>query len=231
LHVTAILVAAGPGTRLGASQPKAFVELGGVSLLVRALNGLLSVKLFSSAIVVLPPGRVEEGAELTRRSGPWPCALDFTAGGTERQDSVRRALEKTAAAELIAIHDAARPFVAPETVRAVVEEATKHGAAIAAVPVTDTVKQVHQQGWIESTLPREQVWLAQTPQAFRADLIRAAHLQAQRENFLATDDAALVERLGVRVHVVRANPENRKITTTDDLHWAEWLIEWGTNRR
>ena len=117
--------------------------------------------------------------------------------------------------------------MSPKVVSLVVAAAIRHGAAIAAAPATDTVKQVHPEGWIESTPPRERMWLAQTPQVFRADVIRAAHVQAASGVTPATDDAMLVERLGARVHVVRANPENRKITTAEDLRWAQWRLATG----
>lgn len=144
------------------------------------------------------------------------------AGGAERSDSVRAGLAAAGKARVIAIHDAARPFVSADLVRAVIQAARIHGAAVAAVPATDTIKQVHPEGWIEATPPRERLWLAQTPQAFDADLIRAAHADADAS--AATDDAVLVERRGGRVYVVPGNADNRKITTPEDLRWAEWIL-------
>jgi 2-C-methyl-D-erythritol 4-phosphate cytidylyltransferase len=219
----AIIVAAGPGTRLGADRPKAFVELGGRPLFIHALRALVRAPSVGAAVVVAPAAEVARARELVERHGPWRCPVTIAAGGAERQDSVRNGLDAVGAAEVIAIHDAARPFVSLEVVEAVITAALRHGAAIVAAPATDTVKQVHAEGWIEATPPREHMWLAQTPQAFRADLIRAAHAGAGSSP-AATDDAVLVERLGARVHVVPGNPENRKITTAEDLRWAEWLL-------
>jgi 2-C-methyl-D-erythritol 4-phosphate cytidylyltransferase len=220
----AIIVAAGPGSRLGAGPPKAFVELAGIPLVVRALRAVLDAPSIASATVVAPPAAVAPARNLIDMHGPWRCPVAVVPGGAERQDSVRNGLAAIAAAELIAIHDAARPFVSRDAIEAVIAAAARHGAAIVAVPATDTLKQVHAEGWIEATPPRERMWLAQTPQAFRADLIRAAHARAADASAVATDDASLVERLGARVYVVPGNAENRKITTREDLRWAEWWL-------
>lgn len=154
--------------------------------------------------------------------GPWRAHVSVVAGGAARQDSVRHGLKAIGDADVVAIHDAARPFVSAEVVEAAVAAAIRHGAAVVAAPATDTVKQVHPDGWIEATPPRQQMWLAQTPQVFRLDLIRRAH--TARPASVATDDAVLVEQLGARVYVVPGNPENRKITTREDLRWAEWML-------
>lgn len=220
----AIIVAAGPGTRLGAGVPKGFVELGGVPLVVRALRAVLSAPSIASAVVVAPSASVDQARALVEAHGPWRCPVTVTAGGAERQDSVRKGLAAVGPAALIAIHDAARPFVSGAVIEAAIAAADRHGAAIVAAPATDTVKQVHDEGWIEATPPRQRMWLAQTPQVFRADLIRAAHARGAAASAAATDDAMLVEQLGARVYVVPGNPENRKITTPEDLRWAEWLL-------
>ena len=225
MHIIAVLVAAGPGTRLGAGEPKAFVPVCGVPLMTHALRSLLAESRVSAAVVACPVGEVERSRSILDAHGPWRCPVDVVEGGAERQDSVRAALMHAGAADLIAIHDAARPFVGRDVVDAVLRSAERHGAAIVAVPSTDTVKRVDEGERIVDTLPRERIWLAQTPQAFRADLIRAAHAEAYAAGITATDDAALVERLGAPVHVVRGNPENRKITTPEDLRWAESFLQ------
>lgn len=221
--IAAIVVAAGPGTRLGAGTPKGFVPLAGVPLFVRTLRAILAAPAIDEAIVVAPPQAIDQARALLRDHGPLRIEPRVVAGGAERQDSVRHGLAAVERAHLVAIHDAARPFVAPETIAAVVAAAAAHGAAIVAMPATDTVKLVDSDGWIESTPPRARVWLAQTPQVFRTELIRAAHARAS-DGLPATDDAALVERLGHRVHVVAGSAANRKITTPDDQAWAEWHL-------
>jgi 2-C-methyl-D-erythritol 4-phosphate cytidylyltransferase len=218
----AIIVAAGPGSRLGAGLPKAFVELGGCPLVIHALRSLLRAPSIATIVVVSPPADVDRTRSLLEQHGPWRCPVRVTGGGAARQDSVRHGLAAVTGCELIAIHDAARPFVSGAVTEAAIAAAARHGAAIVAAPATDTVKQVHAEGWIEATPPRQRMWLAQTPQVFRDELIRRAHAQAGAEE--ATDDAMLVEQLGARVYIVPGNPENRKITTPDDLRWAEWLL-------
>ncbi len=221
----AILVAAGPGSRLGAGVPKAFVALAGQPLVIHSLRALLEAPSIDSVAIVVPAGELRDAQALVDAHGPWRCAIAIAAGGAERQDSVRAGLAAVdPAAELIAIHDAARPFVPPAVIEAVVAAAARHGAAIAAAPVTDTLKRVDAEGRIEATLPRERMWSAQTPQAFRAEIIRDAHRRGAATGGAATDDAVLVERLGARVFVVPSSADNRKITTPEDLRWAEWRL-------
>ncbi len=224
MRTVAIIVAAGPGTRLGAEVPKAFVPLGAQPLFIHSVRALLRAPVISDVVVVLPPTREREGRALLDAHGPWRCPVSVVTGGAERQDSVRAGLDSVTDVDVIAVHDAARPFVTADAVERVVAAAQLHGAAILAVPASDTLKQVDADGWIESTPGREGIWLAQTPQAFRADMLRTAHARAFAEKVTGTDDAMLVERLGMRVKVVPGDPGNRKITTPDDLRWAEWLL-------
>lgn len=221
--VAAIIVAAGPGSRLGAGRPKAFVEIGGVPLVVRSVRALLAVAAIEEAIVVGPPDGLADARALLNAHGPFRLPLQLVAGGAERQDSVRHGLAAVARAALVAIHDAARPFVSADAIEAAIAAARVDGAAIVAAQAIDTVKVVDGNGWIVSTTPRARTWLAQTPQVFRTDLIRAAHRQAADDGPV-TDDAALLERLGHRVRVVAGNAENRKITTPADRAWAEWYL-------
>jgi len=125
--------------------------------------------------------------------------------------------------EVVVVHDAVRPLVEPASIAACVAAARTHGAAVLAVPVADTVKRAEADA-VTATVAREGLWLAQTPQVFRADLLRRAHGEAARLGFLGTDESALVERLGVPVHLVEGTHLNRKITTPDDLAWAEAIL-------
>lgn len=222
--MVALVVGAGPGSRLGHDQPKAFVELAGAPLLIHSLRAMLAAPAVTRAVVVIPQGTEVLARQLLDRHGPWRCPLEIVPGGAERQDSVRHGLAAAGDTDLIAIHDAARPLVAPAVVAAAIESAALHGAAIVATPATDTMKQVDADARIEHTPARERLWHAQTPQVFRTALIRAAHAQAPSGAAPATDDAALVERLGAPVYVVPGNAENRKITTAADLRWAEWVL-------
>jgi 2-C-methyl-D-erythritol 4-phosphate cytidylyltransferase len=218
----AIIVAGGPGARLGAKGPKGFVQLAGEPLVVRSLRAMLASPGIDRAVVVVPQGLLARARTLLEPFNQPAQPFIVVEGGRERQDSVRCGMAAAGDADLLAIHDAARPFVSRETVDAVLAAARQHGAAIVAAPATDTIKQVHADGWIESTPARQHLWLAQTPQVFRAELLRAAHAQATEP--AATDDAALVEALGQRVYVVPGNADNRKITTPEDLRWAEWRL-------
>src|SRR5512143_3569024 len=179
-------------------MPKGFVQLAGVPLFVRSLRAILAAPAIAEAVVVAPPEAMAQASALLNIHGPYRIPPQLVAGGAERQDSVRHGLAAVGDATLVAIHDAARPFVAPATVAAVIEAARVDGAAI---PATDTVKIVDPDNWIESTPPRARTWLAQTPQVFRTALLRAAHARGG-DGAPATDDAALVERLGHRVRVV-----------------------------
>lgn len=224
LKVSALLVAAGSGSRLGAQVPKALVEIAGISLLVRSARALVVTPHVAALVVVAPPSQETRFLGLLRRDGAWKVPIQVVPGGAERQDSVRAGLAVAGDPDLIAIHDAARPFIDAQTIDATIFAAYADGAAVVGVPASDTIKQVDSAGWISSTPPREQMWQVQTPQIFRPDLIRTAHDRALADQVIATDDSALVERLGVRVRMVRGSPENRKITTPDDLRWAEWFV-------
>ncbi len=150
--------------------------------------------------------------------------LRLAAAGAERQHSVASGLAATDPdCEIVVVHDAARPFVAPEAIASCVAAARTHGAAILAAAVSDTVKRVDRER-ITETIPRAGLWLAQTPQVARADLLRRAHSEAARLGIVETDEAALVERLGETVVVVAGSHLNRKITTPDDLAWAEAMV-------
>lgn len=212
----AVVPAAGSGVRLGGRRPKQFLRLGGIPLLVRTLQVLARVGELNGLIVAAPPTDVLLTRRLLERHGIRRL-LAVVAGGKERQESVWLALQALPAwPEWLVVHDAVRPFITPPLVRAVLAEAMRHGAATSGLPVTETLKRVRD-GIVAATVEREGMWLVQTPQAFRRDLLWEAHEKARRDGFLGTDDAALVERLGVPVRMVPGLSENLKITTREDL--------------
>ncbi|HZO82062.1 MAG TPA: 2-C-methyl-D-erythritol 4-phosphate cytidylyltransferase [Candidatus Binataceae bacterium] len=222
MRASSIIVAAGSGTRLGMSVPKAFVPLGGRCLLYYSLRAVTSVEEIGEAVVTVPAGGEAQARAEASRAG-LAIPLKVVTGGAERQDSVRIGLALTSAeAEVVIVHDAARPFAPPALFAVCIETARRSGGAIAAIPVADTLKRM-QDRTIVATIPRTGLWQAQTPQAFRRDLLVAAHERATRERWAATDDAELVERCGGRVEVVDGSPANLKITTTADLEIAELL--------
>ncbi len=223
MKASAIIVAAGSGKRLGHDLPKAFVVLGGHPMLYCAIRTLASVKDVSEVVIALP-----DGTQSTARSLIESARLDIpvklTPGGAERQDSVRIALELVSAeSDVVIVHDAARPFATPGVFAACIRAAYAAGAAIAAIPVTDTLKQVDENA-IVATARRAGLYRAQTPQAFRRELLVRAHREAVRDGIAATDDAELVERIGERIEIVAGSALNFKITTSDDLALAQALI-------
>jgi len=219
MKASAIIVAAGSGVRLGLNEPKAFTDLAGVSLIARSLRTLSSVQAIGEAVVTAPAG-MEAAMRAQAAISGLRIPVKITAGGAERQDSVRTALELVSAeAEIVVVHDAARPFATPAIFTACIEAAARSGGAVAAMALADTLKRA-ENGVITGTMPRAGLWQAQTPQAFRRRLLAEAHARAVREQIQATDDASLVERLGATIEIVQGSPLNLKITTPDDLRIA-----------
>jgi 2-C-methyl-D-erythritol 4-phosphate cytidylyltransferase len=218
--VNVILVAGGTGRRFGGTVAKQYQLLGGRPMLVVAASRFVGLPGLARMIVVAAP---EAHDECVRLLEPLGLPLRFASGGAERQHSVANglaALDPDCA--FVAIHDAARPLVRPEAIAACLAAARATGAAILATPVPDTVKRAHD-GRIVATIPRADLWLAQTPQTFAVDVIRRAHAAAPSD-LVATDDAALVEMLGLPVAIVASDASNRKITTLEDLAWAEAVL-------
>jgi 2-C-methyl-D-erythritol 4-phosphate cytidylyltransferase len=211
----ALIVAAGSGERLGAGLPKALVQLAGRPLVQWSIDALREVAGLERIVLALPAGVSA------------PPGVVAVEGGAVRSESVRRALAAAGEGDPVVVHDAARPLVTSELVEraiAALEGDAGADAAIAALPVTDTVKRVDSVGAVSETLDRSELWAVQTPQVFRrAALERALRVPAE-ELARATDDAWLVERAGGRVIVVRASAENLKVTTPFDLRVAELLL-------
>lgn len=217
-----VLVAAGEGRRIGGTLRKALIPIGGKPLLLHTLEALKELPHREETILVAHP------EDRTTIESEWGDALRdlgvsrIAPGGREREDSVRAGLEAVSgAATLVAIHDAARPFVAPDDLLAVVESASLKGAAILASPVGDTVKEEGEGGRIARTVPRKGLWLAQTPQVFRREILLEAH---RRLTGPVTDDAEAVERVGWEVALVPSTTPNLKITTRADLELARRLL-------
>jgi 2-C-methyl-D-erythritol 4-phosphate cytidylyltransferase/2-C-methyl-D-erythritol 2,4-cyclodiphosphate synthase len=215
MHVTAIIAAGGAGLRLGAGVPKQLLDLGGTSILQRSVSAFGRHPDVDEVIVSLP--RELAAAPPIAPDDGWDFRV--VVGGTRRQDSVANAFEVVnPRSDVVLIHDAARPLVSADLISRTIRAAAEYGAAIAAQPVSDTVKRVRRDGGslaVVETIPRESIFLAQTPQAFRVGVLRdAIALGAALE---VTDEAALAERAGHTVHIVEATSGNLKITTTEDL--------------
>jgi 2-C-methyl-D-erythritol 4-phosphate cytidylyltransferase len=223
-HAAAIVVAAGSGTRLGAGRPKAFVALAGRPMAAWSLDAIAAAGV-PRAIVAIPPGHGAVAEEaLGGAAGDFPLGLAFVEGGTVRSASVRNALAAAGDAEAVAIHDAARPLVRPELFTATLDALAGADAAIAAARVPDTIKEAGADGLVVRTHDRARLWAIQTPQAFRADVLRRALDVPDAVLAAATDDAWLVERAGGTVRVVEAPASNFKVTTAHDLAVAEGLL-------
>jgi 2-C-methyl-D-erythritol 4-phosphate cytidylyltransferase len=211
----ALIVAAGSGERLGAGRPKALVQLAGQALVQWSIDALREVSGLDRIVLALPAGTAA------------PPGVIAVEGGAVRSDSVRRALAAAGEGDPVVVHDAARPLVTSELVEraiAALEGDADAEAAIAATPVTDTIKRVDGAGAVSETLDRSELWAVQTPQVFRRVALERALQVSAQELARATDDAWLIERAGGRVIVVRADAENLKVTTPFDLRVAELLL-------
>jgi 2-C-methyl-D-erythritol 4-phosphate cytidylyltransferase/2-C-methyl-D-erythritol 2,4-cyclodiphosphate synthase len=218
MHVSAIIAAGGRGSRFGSTQPKQLLALGGVPILKRTVDAFLLGYPFDEVIVALPE-------ELAANPPSYLDDVMVVAGGARRQDSVANAFREVApSSQVIVIHDAARPLVTASLIERTVDAAFKHGAAIAALQARDTVKRGDAARVIRGTLPREEIFLAQTPQAFRVGVLRDA-LAIASTAMNATDEAMLAEAAGHHVHLVEGDPRNLKITTPEDMMLAEAMAQ------
>jgi 2-C-methyl-D-erythritol 4-phosphate cytidylyltransferase len=216
--VGAIIAAAGRSQRMS-GRDKLFAVVGDKPLLAHSLSAFDTCRGVDRVVLVLSPENMERGRELVAKAGFGKAVV--CQGGERRQDSVRNGLEALASCQWVVVHDGARPLVTAALIERGLEAAKKTGAAIAALPIGDTVKEVEPPDLIGRTLSRGRLWAAQTPQVFRYDILRQAHQQAQGE---ATDDAALVEMLGYQVRVFEGSPRNIKVTTAADLAVVEALL-------
>jgi 2-C-methyl-D-erythritol 4-phosphate cytidylyltransferase len=220
--VGVVIVAAGRGVRLGGSQPKQYLAIAGIPMLLRAIRPFSCHPEVRQVIVVLPAGDAESPPDwLAPHLGD---GLRVVAGGAERSASVANGLDALdAACGVVLVHDAARPFVTRDVLDAVIAVARAGEGAVPAVPVADTLKQSDDGGHVAHTVARDGLWRAQTPQGFPRALLAKAHAQAKADGVSGSDDAFLVERLGGRVRLVPGDPRNLKITTADDFALAEVL--------
>lgn len=218
--VSVIIVAAGSGVRLGARVPKAFVSLNGKPMVGYSLQAFQECQSVAEIILVKPAFYQINGL---RYFDKYPKLSAIVSGGKERLDSVRAGLNMVSPdARVILIHDAARPLIRAEQITAVARAAEKHGAAILAAPVTDTIKKASG-GRITGTVDRSQLWRAQTPQGFKMPVLQRSHFN--RKNIPATDDSQLVEMIKGKVRIVPGNDGNIKVTTPMDLEIASWLLK------
>lgn len=213
-----MIPAGGLGTRLGSRRPKQFLTLGRGSILAVTVGHFARRRDVLGVVVAAPAAHLSH-ARRALASVAARASVTVVEGGATRQESVARGLEAAPPAEIVVVHDAVRPFISGDLIDRVVAAAREHGAAVCALPIAETVKRVRD-GVVEATVDRAGLWSVQTPQAFRASLLREAHDKARRDGVRGTDDAMLVEHVGASVRVVEGLPGNVKITTPADLAQA-----------
>lgn len=216
-----IVVAAGRGTRMGTKESKQYLMLENKPIVVHTLEMFDRHPWITEMVLVT-------GEQDVDRCQSWVAEYGITKkikvvpGGAERQQSVYHGL-RYISTPWVLVHDGVRPFVTSSQITSCCEAAVQHGAAVLAVPVKDTVKKADEQGWVAETLNRSELWAIQTPQAFRREDLLSAHERAAQDGFIGTDDSMLVERLGIPVKLVEGGYNNIKITTPEDLDFAEWI--------
>ena len=223
--VAAVIVAAGKGVRMQEPLRKQYLSLAGLPILARTLLIFDDCDLVDHIYLVIPEDDLDFCRKKIISQVKVNRDIDLVSGGARRQDSVYNGLQKIDPnCSIVVIHDGVRPFVNNDQLIATIKGARKFGACILGVPAYDTLKQVDAGDNIVDTLQRDTIWLAQTPQTFRCDLIKKAHKKAREEGYRGTDDASLVERLGVPVKIIRGSRGNIKITHKEDLEIAQCLL-------
>lgn len=224
-RVAALIPAAGAGQRMGGTIPKPYLSLGGREILARTLEVFETcVAVHEVWVIASAEQQVHCRQRIVEHYG-FGKVQGVVTGGDERQASVWHGLQQLGPeVDLVLIHDGVRPFVNHAMIEGALAGAAQHGAAIAAVPLKDTIKRVSLQGQVEATMPREHLWRIQTPQAFRRQLLQQAFEHAWQQQLVATDEAGLIEAYGHPVYVVQGSEQNVKITTPDDLALCERFI-------
>jgi 2-C-methyl-D-erythritol 4-phosphate cytidylyltransferase len=228
MQVFAILPAAGLGTRMAGPQPKQFLALDGVPILIHSLRAFASVERVTAIYVAVRKTEIER-VEAEAAAYGFAGRVRVVEGGSNRQESVAHALAALPAQpdDIVLVHDAVRPLIDAATIERTIDAVAEHGAAIVGLPAVDTIKQVERTAHgalITATIPREFVVLAQTPQGFRYGLLQSSFAEATADGFVGTDEASVVERAGHPVAVVPGSPVNLKITQPGDLALAEFYL-------
>lgn len=225
MKTVAIIPAGGTGERMGGALPKQYLALAGTPILVHTLRIFQDSPFIDEIVVAVPKGDVTD----VRKNIVEPYGLtkvsSIIGGGRQRQDSVRNALHSVSGeAEIIVVHDGVRPLVTGALIEKVVRMAGELGAVVVGVEINDTVKRVNAEGKIAQTMPRDSLRLSQTPQAFRREVLVEAYRRAYEDGFYGTDDALLVEKMGVSVWMVPGDRNNIKVTTEEDLIFCETFL-------
>lgn len=221
-----IIPAAGQGKRMGLGKNKLFLEIEGLPVFIHTLQVFEKDNNCDGIWLVVSEQDKKEMQSIVEKYGVKKIS-GIVEGGKERQNSVFHAVKKISNQTIVLVHDAARPFIQVEQLARLTEAAEEKGAAVLAVPIKDTVKKIEGDLVVE-TVERSSLWAIQTPQAFRVSILKEAHEKAELDTYLGTDDASLVERLGLPVQIIEGNYDNIKLTTPEDIYFAEAII---TKRR
>jgi 2-C-methyl-D-erythritol 4-phosphate cytidylyltransferase len=228
LYVCSVIAAAGRGTRMNIQVNKQYVDICGIPLLARTLGIFQNSKLIDEIVLIVNEEDFIYCKQEIVDKYNFTKVSSMVTGGNNRQDSVRNGLSEVSGdTDIVLIHDGARPFIKEYSIAESIKAAYEYGAASVAVPVKDTIKRADSSGFVQETLDRNELWLIQTPQAFKYSLILEAHKKALEDGFYGTDDAVLAERLGHKLKLVMGSYDNIKITTIEDLLIAESIIENG----
>ena len=230
--VIAIIPAAGSGTRLEGRIKKQFLPLKGKPIIIHTLQRFEHCADVDEIVVAVPESDIVEIEQLISRYRVHKVSKAII-GGQKRQDSVHQALKRISVrdSDIIVVHDGVRPFVETKKISQVIKACKEFDAAVLAVQPKDTIRRSSGGGFFDQTLDRTALWLVQTPQAFKAKLLMKAFEKAYKDKFFSTDEAALVERLGVKVRIVEGSYDNIKITTQEDLEFGKLIFErWQMNQ-
>jgi 2-C-methyl-D-erythritol 4-phosphate cytidylyltransferase len=227
MYVTSIIPAAGIGARIGGAIRKQFLDLGNMPVIAHTIMKFQTAGIVNSIYLVVPPDMVEYcKSEIVERY-KFTKVAEVVAGGKRRQDSVCNGLMRVnPETDIIAVHDGVRPFVTEDIIRESIIAADKYGAAVAAIPENDTVKEISDDLIIRRTLNRKFLWRIQTPQVFRMDILKEAFKRAESEGYYGTDEASLVERMGHHVRIVKGSDFNIKITTPEELVLGKAILDY-----
>jgi len=231
MRTVAIIPAGGAGKRLKAQKAKQYLLLDSVPVVVHTLRVFQQAKVINEVVLVLPGDDITSSKQLINNYGLTKLSA-IVAGGKERQDSVRNGLAAISRkCDVVVIHDAVRPFVTEGIIKQVVAAAKTIGAASAGVKAKDTIKETKKDNLVSATIPRQNLWLTQTPQAFKFEILKKAYIAAYRDKYYGTDEASLVERIGTKVKMIEGSYENIKITTQEDVIIADALMKKKTGSK
>ncbi|WP_058486316.1 2-C-methyl-D-erythritol 4-phosphate cytidylyltransferase [Defluviitalea phaphyphila] len=225
-YITVIIPAAGQGKRMGKGVNKQYLKINNKPIIVHTIEKFINSGLINDIIVVISKEEIEYFKKEIIQKYNLSKNLNIVEGGKERQESVYNGLKNISSkTDIVLIHDGARPFVSIEEIKKSIEGAKQYGSCVIAVKVKDTIKVSDEDGYIKNTPNRENLWSVQTPQAFKKHIIIKAYNKAEQDNFLGTDDAMLVERIGQKVKIIEGKYDNIKITTPHDLYIGEIIIK------